>query len=748
MYTQCPECQVTFKVTAEVLQQARGRVRCGNCGEAFNALDHLSESPPVSQPLAPPDPETERKSQELLNTLNQMVGPEDIRIEDTGIEWRVVDDEVVPQEGSPNGEQAPAEDQPPSDAEAASTPEDSPSEEELRYDDNTPLPEEFEGDDDEQSFVHAEATGSFEFTEPSEGDVEDELDLSEPDEWTDLLDEVDVDVDAGEAGEDSSSTPEADAEDTDEDAAETGIDIAAEKITAEDIEPADAHDDESDHAEDDDEFEFIDDEDVDPKQPSDEEIAAEADAEEDVDDWDDGEPETDSGEYAFEEETGTDDDEAEDGDEYDTESDSGEYALEEETGTDDEAENGDEYDTESDSGEYAFEEETGTDDDEAEDGDEYDTESDSGEYPVEDNVDEDDVFETDAEHTGDDEDDLAGESGESSDDDDELEWAADASDEDEQLDSSGEFERAIEIAEEEADDEETDDETRVFDDPVESADDSEGAGSDESGSDEVDEIQNDIAAMTANMQIDPEVIRAMQDGDFDAAMTNEDGNPLVETIIMEGDAVRDALEAADTGERRGISGGDPASLLDTYISTRKPEKTSATPQRVMLIGALVLALALAGQYIHSQRETLATQAWFAAAVAPIYESMGMPVTPYWDIKGWQFEATSGSTGGSGGDLLTISSRVSNRSGQPLPYPLVHVSLTDRYQEVIGSRILDPADYLTDGVSGDGMVGAGGSFTATITITDTSADATGFNLNVCYPEQGDRVRCAIEDFKER
>ena len=172
------------------------------------------------------------------------------------------------------------------------------------------------------------------------------------------------------------------------------------------------------------------------------------------------------------------------------------------------------------------------------------------------------------------------------------------------------------------------------------------------------------------------------------------------------------------------------------------------PRVLMIAGSAILALALAGQYIHSQRETLATQSWFTNAVAPIYASLGMPVTPDWDIKGWQFEATSGSTGGSNGDLLTISSRVSNRSNQSLPYPLVHVSLTDRYQEVIGSRILEPGEYLTDSVNDSAVVSAGGNFTATITIADTSADATGFNLNVCYPEPGNRVRCAIEDFKER
>ena len=48
MYTQCPECGVAFRVTAEVLKQAAGKVRCGGCGVAFNALEHLSEEKPAA----------------------------------------------------------------------------------------------------------------------------------------------------------------------------------------------------------------------------------------------------------------------------------------------------------------------------------------------------------------------------------------------------------------------------------------------------------------------------------------------------------------------------------------------------------------------------------------------------------------------------------------------------------------------------------------------------------------------------
>ena len=50
MYTQCPHCGSAFRVTAEVLKQAAGKVRCGACGNAFNALAHLSESRPEPVP--------------------------------------------------------------------------------------------------------------------------------------------------------------------------------------------------------------------------------------------------------------------------------------------------------------------------------------------------------------------------------------------------------------------------------------------------------------------------------------------------------------------------------------------------------------------------------------------------------------------------------------------------------------------------------------------------------------------------
>ena len=125
--------------------------------------------------------------------------------------------------------------------------------------------------------------------------------------------------------------------------------------------------------------------------------------------------------------------------------------------------------------------------------------------------------------------------------------------------------------------------------------------------------------------------------------------------------------------------------------------------------------------------------------------MGRPVTPAWDVKGWQFETTNGSTDESG-QQLTIKSRISNRSTQALPFPLVHVSLVDRWEEIVASRVLEPKEYLAGSPDPGRPVTAGDNFTAIITIATPAEEVTGFKLNVCYRLDPARLSCAIEDFK--
>jgi hypothetical protein len=281
--------------------------------------------------------------------------------------------------------------------------------------------------------------------------------------------------------------------------------------------------------------------------------------------------------------------------------------------------------------------------------------------------------------------------------------------------------------------------------------------------------------MTINMLIDQDLIRLAEQQDvFTSTTVNRklEESPHVETIIMEGEFVRSALEAellaekkadagipnrklhrpsgAPTAGARASASDDAEFLMDTFVKNkhriRGGRRKTDPPSYKVIGGVAVLALILAAQVVHAYRDSLATYAAFDKTLGSVYRLFSDPLTPAWDVKGWQFETTRGSTDDLG-EVLTISSRVLNSSAKSLPYPLLHVSLTDRWEEIIGSNVLEPNEYLAGTANLGRRVPAGETFTAVVRVEAPSPDATGFKLNVCYREPDRRVRCATEDFKD-
>ena len=56
MYTICPSCLRRFRLRAEQLAAAGGKVRCGYCRVVFNALEHLRDTDGQATPPRPPAP--------------------------------------------------------------------------------------------------------------------------------------------------------------------------------------------------------------------------------------------------------------------------------------------------------------------------------------------------------------------------------------------------------------------------------------------------------------------------------------------------------------------------------------------------------------------------------------------------------------------------------------------------------------------------------------------------------------------
>ena len=724
MYTQCPECQIAFRVSAKILQQAAGNVRCGSCSHAFNALHYLSEDMP--EPASADSNETPNTgisdddlaetSRRLLQTLDELAGPEEVRIEDTGVEWRVLDETIADSAGPVLVDTRQSE---------------------RRYDDNTPLPDEF--DDDAHTYtpplVPQRRTEDFDNPGGEFVDRQGDLALSEPEDWTELLLEV--------------RSPDPESFDIEEELAaihtelstrdempgsvpadlDTQFDTQAEAMGLDITSPEDELTDEVPHLGESDvdlveaesRFKFEDEDVVEAGDDDIESWGADEDHLELTDEDDTGifeiddESAEEAGDTAAEFEIDEDEDGAdnlgwESTGEFEEQIDIAARELSGELSVDEEA-----VDTEAE-----FEDELDVEDlDERDDEDE----DESGKATHVLNLDDEDEDESgEATHALNLDDEDEDESGEAT-------YALNLDDEDE--DESGEATHALNLDDE-----------------------------DEATAAEHEVPEPTEEEMTVNMEIDEELMAAAEkDSDFTATLVGlktpeqlfDENSDEVETIIMEGEFVRSVVEkerlAAENAARSQLD--DPVRLADTYATSRDKlrggRRRYDPPARGLMIAAAILAFALVVQFIHNSRESLATYGFFNQTIAPLYRVLGQPVTPEWDIKGWQFEATNGSVGAEETNL-TIVSRIGNKADEALPYPLIHVSLTNRFEDIMGSRILEPGEYLAGDLDPSSPVMPGDDFTAVITIEEPSADATGFKLNVCYRVRPGTVRCAIEDFK--
>ena len=784
MYTQCPDCSTAFRVTAPVLKQAAGQVRCGGCGIAFNALEFLSEAKPdeaVAREHDAPPPELTAEPREsedgspitisasqsaaLLKTLDELEGS-DIRIEDTGVEWRVLDDdamsdmevdELLDESPTPVDEFLTKT---PSDVEAGEIFEESANAfaqtpvEELRFDDNTPLPDDFDLDDEssylpdstqaEPSTVEANVetdSGAERLDETEESQID--IALGEPDEWADILGEV------AELSKPYVAPLEAELaaiEDSDEPLdVDTQFALQAEAMG---IDLSGLHQSPDDQ----------------PEEPSgqtvdepDQELAIESDeepAEEPVTERDDEpeeepaiEPEGESEEEPdgeLEEEPAIEPDEEPEGE------------LEDEPDEEPEGELEEEHDDE-------MEEEPAIEPDEQPEG-ELEEEPDA---ELEEETEEESAIELDDESE-----EMA-----------ELEVDTEPEDEATRrhaLDEAADEEEApLEFGTISTAMAELDEQSNVFDDDFFVDEEALELDDEDEIRDEIEDQQPGLAddeessfhvppqteeEQTLNLMIDEELLNlAVEDEDGFASTiviaekeTESAGaakkerlsvhagmSADFESIVMEGEFVRSELDAG----KREADIAAAAELREQGLAARNVETATPTEGRSRaIVGALVaLTLLFLAQLAHQSRETLATIPAFNTVIGPVYRAIGKPVSPAWDVTGWSFEATQPKPD-DGNEQLAILSRIANKSDDPLPYPLINIALIDRYEEPIGSHTLIAADYLADDSDPAALVQAGNTFTAVISIPSPAEEATGYKLKVCYRLSTGRLRCNNPDFR--
>jgi hypothetical protein len=158
-----------------------------------------------------------------------------------------------------------------------------------------------------------------------------------------------------------------------------------------------------------------------------------------------------------------------------------------------------------------------------------------------------------------------------------------------------------------------------------------------------------------------------------------------------------------------------------------------------LAAAIITGALLLVQVVHQNREWLATHAPLGGSIRALYWRMGAPVAPPANLSAYQLRQW-GVTGDPAGDgTLRVRASILNTAAQLEPYPLLRVTLANRFGGSIGTRDFEPSEYL--GKPTAKLLAPGERADATLDILDPGKSAEGFEIDVCLRGADRRVSCA-------
>jgi hypothetical protein len=166
-------------------------------------------------------------------------------------------------------------------------------------------------------------------------------------------------------------------------------------------------------------------------------------------------------------------------------------------------------------------------------------------------------------------------------------------------------------------------------------------------------------------------------------------------------------------------------------------------RRLMLwLGAAVVsALLLMAQVMHQNREWFVahTHGPFGAGVRALYGALGTPLPAPANLSAYQLRQWGVTGDPDANGTLRVRASILNTAAQLQPYPLLRVTLADRFGKGIGAREFEPSEYL--GKPTARLLTPGERVDATLLILDPGKNAEGFEIDVCLRGADQRISCA-------
>jgi predicted Zn finger-like uncharacterized protein len=176
---------------------------------------------------------------------------------------------------------------------------------------------------------------------------------------------------------------------------------------------------------------------------------------------------------------------------------------------------------------------------------------------------------------------------------------------------------------------------------------------------------------------------------------------------------------------------DPAALLQPKPLWRWP----------YVVASILLALLLAAQVVHRNREWLGSRGALGSALRALYAVLGNPLPVPATLSGYQLRQWGASGDAATNGQLRVRASILNGTTLVQPFPLLRVTLEDRFGAHIGTRIFEPAEY--SGKTLTRLLSPGERADATVEIQDPGKNAEGFELDVCLRAADGKIRCASD-----
>jgi predicted Zn finger-like uncharacterized protein len=169
------------------------------------------------------------------------------------------------------------------------------------------------------------------------------------------------------------------------------------------------------------------------------------------------------------------------------------------------------------------------------------------------------------------------------------------------------------------------------------------------------------------------------------------------------------------------------------------------PGALWYIAALLLALGLAGQYLHHNRHSLVTVPELEAPIQWLYSLFGRSVEPPWDLGRYEVPALGGLELTGDGRTVVLRAAVAVKKDAPWgqPPPLIRAVLSDRWGNVVATNTLAPQDWLLG--EAPARIAPGQRLDARLAMPAPER-ATGFVLYPCLPDARGGVRCTDETLR--